>query len=147
MSNINSFSLSLCIFPIMWLYMENESQYLILFVFLSRKQCSLFLWYKGRCRDEAAKICPATTFVYSRVPSEAYVAGSPCRLADWSSGPLVRIHSRRCPSHPRTCSIFLWLFTLTVLFSLASATLKTSTDYSGDWFKSRTQKSLPHHHW
>ena len=42
------------------------------------------------CRGEAATICPAATLLSSRALSEAKAAGSLCRLADWSSGPVAR---------------------------------------------------------
>ena len=46
------------------------------------------------CRGEAATVCPATTLVSSHALNEAKAAGSLCRLADWSSGPVARTHCR-----------------------------------------------------
>ena len=101
------------------------------------------------CRGEAATICPATvTLVTSRALSEAKAAGSLCRLADWSSGPVARTHCGRCLWHRRTWSTWLWLLILTVLLSSASATSETSTDSSGAWFPGRTQNwFMSHHQW
>ena len=66
------------------------------------------------CHGEAAMICPATTLVSSCALSEAKAAGSPCRLADWSSGPVARTHCGRCLWHRRIWSTWLWLLILTV---------------------------------
>ena len=97
------------------------------------------------CRSEAATICPATTLVSSQALSEANTAGFVCRLADWLSGPVVRTQSGRCLSHRRMWSTWLWILTLTILLSLASATLDSSTESSGALFLSRTEKPTSHH--
>ena len=62
---------------------------------------------------------------------------SPCRLSDWSSGPLTRTRRERCSSLRRTRSTRLWYLILIVLFSSASATY---TDCSSAWFPDRTKK-------
>ena len=102
-------------------------------------------WEQVHCRGEAATICPATTLVSSCALNEAKAAGSLCRLADWSSGPVARTHCGRCLWHRRTWSTWLWLSILTVLLSSASVTSETSTDSSGAWFLGCTQKSI--HQW
>ena len=62
------------------------------------------------CGGEAATICPATvTLVTSRALSEAKAAGSLCRLADWSSGPVARTHCGRCLWYRRTSLISMTL--------------------------------------
>ena len=68
------------------------------------------------CRGEAVGICPATTLVSSRALSEAKAAGSLCRLAGWSSGPVARTYCGRCLWHRRTWSTWLWLLILTLAF-------------------------------
>ena len=65
------------------------------------------------CHGEAAMICPATTLVSSCALSEAKAAGSLCRLADWSSGPVARTHCGRYFWHRRTWSTWLWFLILT----------------------------------
>ena len=66
--------------------------------------------------------CPATTFISSQALSEANATGSLCRLTDWLSGPVARTHSGWCGWHWRMWSTWLWLLTLTILLSSASAT-------------------------
>ena len=75
---------------------------------------------------------------YSHTLSKAKAAGSLCRLADWSSGPVARTH---CGIlwHRRMWSTWLWLLILTVLLSLASAMSETSADSCGIWFPGHTQ--------
>ena len=94
-------------------------------------------------RGETATICPVKTLVSSRALSEANATRSLRRLAYWSSGPVAKTHSGRCLSHWRMWSTWIWLLTLTVLLSLASAT----SESSGAWFPGGTQKSTSHHQW
>ena len=62
-------------------------------MFFSARNCRMLRRCElVHCRGEAATICPATTLVSSRALSEANAAGSLCRLADWSSGPVARTH-------------------------------------------------------
>lgn len=60
---------------------------------------------------EADTIWPATTLVSSRVPREANIAGSRCRLADWLSASVARAYYWRCLSHRRTWSPLLFRHT------------------------------------
>ena len=94
---------------------------------------------QAHCRGEATTIYPATTLVSSPAMCEANAAGFICRLADWLSGPVVRTQSERCLSHRRMWSTWLWILTLTVLLSLASAMSESSTESSAAWFRARTQ--------
>ena len=95
-----------------------------------------------RCHGEAATSCPATTLASFWALNKANTAGSLCRHADWSSGPVAKTPCGRCPSHRRTRSTWVWLWTAIVLLSSASATPDSSTEGSGSWSSGRTRRLM-----
>ena len=87
------------------------------FSWLGTAQCSgrsQHVQYRG----EAAIIFSVTTLVSSHELSEEHATGSPCILADWSTGSVARNYWGWCSSHRRTWSTLT--FDFWVCFTLFS---------------------------
>ena len=91
------------------------------------------------CRGEAATICPTTTVASFRVPTQAYITGSPFRHTDfWSYG------KNSQGTMPFTSMNVIYMI---VLLSSVLVTSETSTDCSSAWFPGCTQKFMSNQQW
>ena len=104
----------------------------------------------GRCkqvhsRGEAAMFCPATTHVSSHTLSKAYAEGSPCRLAESSSGPVAKTRCGQCSSYLRNVINMILALVFACLVFFSRGNVRNLHWLLWHLFSRSYQKSMSHH--